>query len=1556
MADLSKNIPEALTEEQQKRLRTQQTASAAEANTAVPPLATGQFSVYKPPATNTSIAYSGSDVSAYIVAYGRVSKESFIPLTNLAALSYSIHRDKSPVRKLGHSVAHDYTKGTRTIAGSIVIINFDRAAFFELVAGVDIYGTVGANIHLADSIPPFDLLLMFNEENKGRSGAAWHTGFTGPKKPDKAANYSYMWLRNIHFVDEGAVTGTDEAYLETTFQYVAEDIEYLKPDNIAPVTSDVSAAQAAITTAPSTASSVPRAAEPYRLFTTQVDETAIYTEYTETLTLTLPAGSAENTTRTFTHTDTDIVDNADRVSITKAQNNLWTTKTTFNIANPPLHFSNAEIQSLEVKASASSGEVIANYATPVSSATPLSVDTSTGMFELEGVYFSSADALINLATTTTTSGGAFFGMGSSTTASVTPAIPEWGNKFIQDFHNIGELIYETNSEVLNFNSTPEVGTSTSSSSASGIDFTWTVNISKDAVSAAPYTGADPADTDNHLTASASGQALVATSGSAANEVVVTIPKTMLEGTSTADLSYTVPRSLTSYEYEYHNISNDNVDVEIDILDANNGEEVLPLLSSAFMQNPQSTPDFFDVTIPNYPDLTNSIVLTSYDKDTGILKASLPPAPLVPRDEYKSRGGPGILSYQEDLSVDPAVTGTGTLTTTNGPSLVDAAVGIIAPSLNGIYGHLALSAHVTSADVTETAIDVTGFDSAIDGTATGTKAASTNITSSVLAGVFSFTASSPVEQFSYTDAMVGASSVTQVTPDLSALPSAYPPAGLAVTSSDLTSFTLNGGRSPFNKSLYFNESVINSSGDLLVESSGDFSNYTFSSGSSAQVGYADIQIFSAGYSATLPLIGQGGLQDSSGLRAAITGTNGQLKVEMPYNINDNNLSVVIANTTYNITQVEINFQYIYTGPIPFDIEYTTTLETQASWEANIPLSEPNGMAVRDIENIAFVVNSTNSSGVTTVNTDATCSYNATTNAFDVGMLLPADSSDISITYEYKINEVVTVPINYVSEGSGTYLEEIVLDFGNVEPLSMQNPANPWDPSELGALIMTCKDSGATIIPADFGVTISPATLDASGNYTATVSNIPAFVAVTSGVPGWLNSTWDFVTMGLFSNNTPVGNLRIQYSFQTSMDEGDTPGSNNMLAKIEFHYPTESSSSGSSGAYVGHDIAKGDVAINDFIKVFNYTAQDNSGDEQRRIDDTGSITATSHQALPTGGAPPFIGSGATVTDVTPDYSTAGPGGDLHFNISGASAVLDDVELLVSYDYTVMNLPVTIDYINSTQASYPDLTVALELEYTSEILQATSTAAAQDMDIISEVIFKNAATSTDTPVTAIITEEVTIPADPDVSGSVDLVDAILNTSDNTKAYYLQAGRKNLVFPTGLVPGSSPDDAMVETNLGLYEVEVTYETLTEYTPPSEYTRYGYVLTALLNAGNIVPGTGSEAFEVALKLDQSSKIIMNTEDDLDARICNALEGAWGSTIDPLTGETIDSGVCDFSGGTITLQDLISQQKLVQFSYWLVLDSTDSNGFYEIYRAPDRYVTINEAADAMIAEYNKRAL
>ncbi len=198
---------------------------------------------------NKDVVFSGSDVTAFILAKSKnlvdpanslnnTYGSTFIPFKNLGALSYSIHRDKMPVRKLGSAIAHSYTSGTRTIAGSIIVINFDRAAFFSLLSEEaadnisSLYGfSLGSESYSSkenkttDQIPPFDILLLFSEEvkgakfpNRGTSTEAW-TDAPG----------SRLLLKNIRLVDEGMVTGTDEAYLETTFQYVAEDIEYLKP-------------------------------------------------------------------------------------------------------------------------------------------------------------------------------------------------------------------------------------------------------------------------------------------------------------------------------------------------------------------------------------------------------------------------------------------------------------------------------------------------------------------------------------------------------------------------------------------------------------------------------------------------------------------------------------------------------------------------------------------------------------------------------------------------------------------------------------------------------------------------------------------------------------------------------------------------------------------------------------------------------------------------------------------------------------------------------------------------------------------------------------------------------------------------------------------------------------------------------------------------------------------------------------------------------------------------------------------------------------------------------
>ena len=130
-----------------------------------------------------------------------------IAMTNLNTVSYSIHREKAPVRRLGRVYSQGYTRGPRTIAGSMVWINFNKAALWELIRTAPGEESPVHSI-MTDQLPPF------------------HMGFTFVNENGLSA---FMNLFGIEIVDEGMVLGTDEAYLETTMQYVAEDIDLMYP-------------------------------------------------------------------------------------------------------------------------------------------------------------------------------------------------------------------------------------------------------------------------------------------------------------------------------------------------------------------------------------------------------------------------------------------------------------------------------------------------------------------------------------------------------------------------------------------------------------------------------------------------------------------------------------------------------------------------------------------------------------------------------------------------------------------------------------------------------------------------------------------------------------------------------------------------------------------------------------------------------------------------------------------------------------------------------------------------------------------------------------------------------------------------------------------------------------------------------------------------------------------------------------------------------------------------------------------------------------------------------
>lgn len=187
------------------------------------------YTIYKPVAPSNKATFSGSDVDMYILTYGKSAKDSLVHIDNLGVISYSVHRDKAPVRALGKVKALGYTKGARTVAGSIVLTNFDRAAFYELLYVAEygessIYGEeLVKSLNYTDEIPAFDIMLLFTEERS--------EGF-GNNPAGGLQIVSKMLIKGVELIDEGALTGTEEAYMETTMQYVASGIEKLEPIRI----------------------------------------------------------------------------------------------------------------------------------------------------------------------------------------------------------------------------------------------------------------------------------------------------------------------------------------------------------------------------------------------------------------------------------------------------------------------------------------------------------------------------------------------------------------------------------------------------------------------------------------------------------------------------------------------------------------------------------------------------------------------------------------------------------------------------------------------------------------------------------------------------------------------------------------------------------------------------------------------------------------------------------------------------------------------------------------------------------------------------------------------------------------------------------------------------------------------------------------------------------------------------------------------------------------------------------------------------------------------------
>lgn len=150
-------------------------------------------------------SYAGCDIRAF--AYSELTHQ-FLEIANIQTLTYSIFRDKVPVRTLGTTHARRYTRGPRTIAGSIIFTVFNYTVLGELLGMSPKEIESGAwRPVTVDQLLPFHIILLFASEY-------FHV--------------SSMIIYNCEIVTEGQVMSVEDLVTENTCQYVATHISPLR--------------------------------------------------------------------------------------------------------------------------------------------------------------------------------------------------------------------------------------------------------------------------------------------------------------------------------------------------------------------------------------------------------------------------------------------------------------------------------------------------------------------------------------------------------------------------------------------------------------------------------------------------------------------------------------------------------------------------------------------------------------------------------------------------------------------------------------------------------------------------------------------------------------------------------------------------------------------------------------------------------------------------------------------------------------------------------------------------------------------------------------------------------------------------------------------------------------------------------------------------------------------------------------------------------------------------------------------------------------------------------
>lgn len=166
---------------------------------------------WDPYASMQNISFTGADAVATLLIPqigtngGIAPGGESIDLGELQTISYSVHRENSPIRTLGHGNVRGFVKGGRTIAGSLIFTVFNEYAFYRIKQYKEfLQRGKGFFAPLADMLPPFDIVLSFFNEY---------------------GNAAKMKIYGVTIVDEGQTVSIDDLLIEQTYTFMARGIQ-----------------------------------------------------------------------------------------------------------------------------------------------------------------------------------------------------------------------------------------------------------------------------------------------------------------------------------------------------------------------------------------------------------------------------------------------------------------------------------------------------------------------------------------------------------------------------------------------------------------------------------------------------------------------------------------------------------------------------------------------------------------------------------------------------------------------------------------------------------------------------------------------------------------------------------------------------------------------------------------------------------------------------------------------------------------------------------------------------------------------------------------------------------------------------------------------------------------------------------------------------------------------------------------------------------------------------------------------------------------------------------